>query len=572
MADEYQFTARPAPSGLNARLRKQWDEGEQKRVETNIRNAERLHGIKREEGEASERKAERDYSRALMSGAETATATIGGYALGKKLASGVEKRYNKRLENIKGDVAALAEDARQALKGSGERNQVLLKGIAKNAPGKGPLGKGIAAALIGDIAYTQFRSRKARDAGHDVEADVLDTVSGGSAVAATTLLGKRLTDNASNPTAISARDMAALDAAKIAARGPAGPEPEALKAALPAPTQHTADLSFKTKSQLREFAEFQGIRIKSADTKAVIAQRIADHAAGKPVPMGAPNAGRALRSTLVEAAEAAPVTADLKALPAPEAPKAEAAAAKAAGPSKAELQAAAKAAFKDHPDPEKLRKAMGPWLRYDKASLANVMKQNGIAVPGWGLKYAALLTAGSAAATALMGSSDSAEARSLSDRIGDAGRALKANAGGIAESGAYMLPVVGEAMMTRDLVNTVRKSEDAAALFDAARQGDVKGFAQAYDQMATNMAQSVQEGAKAAYQGAKGAAHYVAGARSNRARYAEEARQRHAAGYSAAPSQHHPVSEYITHRGGKVVTAHFSPEVLANRSQHGPRK
>jgi hypothetical protein len=68
-------------------------------------------------------------------------------------------------------------------------------------------------------------------------------------------------------------------------------------------------------------------------------------------------------------------------------------------------------------------------------------------------------------------------------------------------------------------------------------------------------------------QGVQGAAHYVAGARGNRARYAQEAAERHASGYGTAPSAHELVSSYVTHRGGHVTTAHFSPGTLAARAQ-----
>jgi hypothetical protein len=454
---------------------------------------------------------------------------VGGMAVGKLNAHYGKKAAEKKAAKIAPEAKALAKEAKKALAGTGKANHTILKGIADTAPPKrGPLGLGSAAVFLGDAALGYAQASKLRAEGDEETARDIETAARGSMIAGASSPLLRWDAERTSAKAIDLKSQALLRSAELAAEGPAGPEPKKPRAKRPA---------------LAKVAERQ---------KTVVAPEAAPALQGEPA----------------------------KALPAPaEASKVEAAAAKVAGPTKAELQAAAKQAFQEHPNPAQLRKAMGPFYKYDKNALAAVMRENKIKVPGFGLKYALPITAGAAAISSLIGSSGEAEAKPLTERLSnaaaDAGTALKGlvptNAREAVELTAqFAFPAVGTGLVAG--VEAARSSQGVHDMYRAAKAGDVKAFGRAYHDTSMDIAKQGHDAAMAVYSGANQAAHYVAGARGNRARYAQQAAERHAAGYGTAPSAHSPVSQYITHRGGRVTTAHFRPETLAARSQNGPRK
>jgi hypothetical protein len=533
----------------------------------------------------------------LWTGANTAAALGTGYFGGKALAKGIEARQKARVEALKGEVSGLAHDARTALAGSGVRNKTILQGISKNVPGaRGPLGLGIAGALAADVAYTYYRSREARARGDDTIADILETTSGASALAATTLVGTRAVQNASSAHILSLRDKAALDAAKIAAKAPPGPEPHEIPKPLHAPEPPPSQAMPAVKAAKADAAGAKAAVMNSAgkailwETKTGYSAQIPGHPL-KQFRFGAgkdPAAIRAeaeahikqLHSGEIENAlyNAKPKTKKPPAAPqeikvvieAPPGVKAKAVSGSAEmapksavpkGPSMAELKAAARQAAAEG------NGAFKGYLRWNKQHLQNLLETHG-KLPGKAGKVAALMLAATAVSGALFGKSGSAEAKTLGNRLSDAGTALKENAGTIAEGVGYLTPGVGEALGIRDVVSTVTGSEGVRNLAGAVASGDMKAAGQAYHDLSMDMNKTAFDAMKAGYSAGKDLAHYAAGARGNRARYAQEA-----AGRKSAPAYHEPkaaheaVSQYITHRGGKVVVAHFSPETLAARAK-----
>ena len=352
-----------------------------------------------------------------------AGAIVGGLAAGKVTAKLVGKAAEKRMTKLAPEVKALAKQAKAALQGTGTKNYQLLKGIARTAPsGRGALGVGAAAVFLGDAALGFYQSGKMREQGDEDAARNLETFARANAIAGASTPLLRFDQERSASKFLDLESQATLRAAKMAAEGPAGPEP----------------------------------KVKRARAKPVVAKPTAEQKA-------------------IAAPEKAPVLEPKLALPVPEKVKAPTAPAKVAEPTLDEMRAAAKAAA-----PEK--QAMRGYYKLNKQTLKVLLHENKVKIPGYGLKYAALLTAGTAAVSALMGAGTS-EAKSFSGRLADAGAALKEAAPdlaeGSAETAAMMVPGGQLGVAAYETGKAAYYSEDARAVARAAASGDLKATASA---------------------------------------------------------------------------------------------
>ena len=450
-----------------------------------------------------------------------AGAILGGLAAGKITAKLVGKAAEKRMARLAPEAKALAKEARAALQGTGTKNQRLLKGIAEVTPhGRGSLGLGAAGLLLADAALGFYQSGKMREQGDEDAARNLETFGRANAIAGAAVPALRWDQERSASKFLDLKSQAILKATKLAAEAPAGPEPKAKRS------------STKPK-KLAPAAP-------TAEQKAITAP---DKTLA---PQGEPKL----------------------ALPAPETVKAPAGPAKAAGPTKAELQAAAKQAFAEHPNPEQLRKKMGAWYKYDKNALAAAMRDAKIRVPGFGLKYAAALTAGTAVASALMGAGTS-EAKSFSGRLADAGTALKEAAPDLAEGGvetaAMMVPGGQLGVAAYEGAKAAYNSQDARAVARSAASGDLKNTVRATGTLAydNTVGQAEWLMRQNAGQDFGGRGHRNPNQAPVKA--GDVSRPRGTMAPQDHPAHEH-VQGYWANRGGKRVFNRFSQATLAARA------
>ena len=343
----------------------------------------------------------------------------GGFIAGKATAKFGQKAAEKRMAKLEPQAKALAKEAKAALKGTGSRNHMALKGIAEAAPSKrGALGLGASALFLTDAAIGYGQAAKMREQGDEDAARNLETFARGSTIAGISAPLLRWDAERSSSKFTDLKSQATLKAAKLAAQGEPRPEPKKPRVA-------------KAKAAAKP-----AIAAPASEQKAITA------ADKTPAPQGEP-----------------------KLLAAPTAKaKAPAKPAKVAGPTKAEMTAAVKQAFREHPNPAELRRKLGPWQKFDKSSLAQVVKENRIKIPGYGLKYGLGLGAVTAGMTALLGASSS-EARTLEGKLANAGSSIK-------ETAPSMATNVGAGVSAQyALAHGQRMAERAAARMTARAAG-----------------------------------------------------------------------------------------------------
>lgn len=233
-AKQAEAEARAAESRIKA-------DAESRRIEAESRQAELAARQETERRQAAEKQAEVDrqndpLQKVWKLGVSLA-APIAGYALGKKLAAGIEARHldavkaagaqlNRLVKTIPLDMAK-ARTPGAAGAGALDRlaGNIKTADTMKLQRTKGPLGLVTAGILLAEGGYARFVL--AKDADHPIAKDGLNAVGTASLFAATSQLGARVLANASPTKLISAPAAAKIEAARNLVERVRGPMAQA---------------------------------------------------------------------------------------------------------------------------------------------------------------------------------------------------------------------------------------------------------------------------------------------------------------------------------------------------------